>query len=347
MTIVYLSDGYRGGASTFLEQNINYNLKNKKKVILIDENPKKTFPNLKSTNNLKIVKLSIFKDKKKIKNFLEDYKASYYFFFFTNFAILVYYFFFFFMIKKKIIKIAIALHSGVFKYNFKVILGLIFFSFFSLRLDYMIYGSYSSKRWWLNLFPWMKLINHKVVLNGVEKNQKRKKKKSFLNISFIGRLEKENDPNLFIDISSLNKKNKNLKFNIFGDGTLHKKLNKDAKNVKFWGWTKKEKIYNNTDITIITSPLNNFPYAALESNSYGIPVITAAKGDIRRIIQNNFNGYIFDIRTKENYNKHLKKTVKNYKKLSKNSFINAKKFDSQKSCYKIWRFLKIENNNIR
>ncbi len=43
MTIVFFSDGYKGGASTFLEQNINHNLENNRKVILIDKNPKKLF----------------------------------------------------------------------------------------------------------------------------------------------------------------------------------------------------------------------------------------------------------------------------------------------------------------
>ena len=135
------------------------------------------------------------------------------------------------------------------------------------------------------------------------------------------------------------KKNKNLKFNIFGDGSLTKKI-KYINNLKFWGWTKKEKIYNNTDITIITSPLNNFPHVALESNSYGIPVITAAKGDIRKIVKNNLNGYILNNRTIKNFNFHIDKTIRNYKYLSSNSIINAKKFDIRKSCKKIWSFLK-------
>ena len=347
MTIVYFSDGYKGGASTFLEQNINYNLKCNKKVILIDKNPKNTFSYLKSKNNLQIIKLDIFKERKKVKNFLKKNVSKNYFFFFTNFAILIYYFFFFYNLKKKKIKVAIALHSGVFKYNLKIIFGLILFSIFSVKLDYLIFGSYSSKKWWLSLFPWMKLIKYKVILNGVEKKKIIKKKKTYFNISFVGRLEKENDPYLFLDISHLNKEKKHLKFNIFGDGTLKDNLKKRSTNVKFWGWERKEKIYKNTDITIITSPLNNFPYAALESNSYGIPVITASQGDIRMIVKNNFGGYVFEDRSKENYNKYLEKAVKNYNRLSKNSLINAKKFNLDKSCYKIWRFLNIEHNNIR
>ena len=65
MTIICFSDGYKGGASTFLEQNIKYNLKKKNKIILVDKNFKQTFPNLKKNKYLKIYNLDIFKDKKK------------------------------------------------------------------------------------------------------------------------------------------------------------------------------------------------------------------------------------------------------------------------------------------
>ena len=345
MEIIYLSDGYRGGNSTFIEQNINFNLKNKKKVILIDKKPNLTFPQLRRHKNLKIIKLDVIKEKIKVKKFITNLGHNNYLFFFTNFAILIYYFFYFYN-RKKNYKLAMALHSGVFNYKLKTFLGLFVFSFFSLSLDYLIYGSFSSKNWWLRFFPWMRLINYKVILNGIDLNKKKIKKKSITNISFIGRLERENDPDLFLDICFLNKKNKKIKFNIFGDGSLKNVINKRINNIKIWGWADKKIIYANTDITIITSPINNFPYVALESNSYGIPVITAAQGDVRRIIKNNYNGYIFDLRTKESYNKHLMNTLKNYKRLSKNSFINSKKFSSQKSCHQICRFLKIMNNNI-
>ena len=346
MTIIYFSDGYKGGASTFLEQNIKYNLKNKKKVILVDKNFKKTFPNLKKSKYLKIFNLDIYKDKKIIKKKINDLKIKNQIFFFTNYAILICYFLFFISFKKKI-DIVLTLHSGVFKYNIKNILGITLFSFLALRLNYLIFGSYSSKKWWFNKFPWIRFIKQKVIYNGIEKQKKKNKNNNFLKDSFIGRLENENDPELFLKIASINKFAKKMKFNIFGDGTIKKKLLKKSKNIKFWGWSKKSKIYSNTDIAVITSPVNNFPYVALESNSYGIPVITAAQGDIRKIVKNNYNGYIFNKRTAENFNIYLKKTIKNYKRLSKNSVITANKFDINVSCNKLWRFIKIENNNIR
>ena len=90
MTIIYFSDGYKGGASTFLEQNIKYNLKNKKKVILVDKNFEKTFPSLKKNKYLKIYNLDIYKDKKIIKKKINSLKIKNQIFFFTNYAIFVF-----------------------------------------------------------------------------------------------------------------------------------------------------------------------------------------------------------------------------------------------------------------
>ena len=349
MTIIYLHDGYRGGAATFLEQNIRFNLKNKTKVILFDPNFKKSFPNLKKNKYLKIYNLHVFKDSKKIKELIKKLKISNQLFFFTNFGILIYYYFFFNNFKNKGQEtiIALTLHSGLLQYNLKAILALGLFSILSLRLDYLIFGSHGSRHWWFSLFPWMKIIKNKVIYNGVKKQKIKKLNRKSIEVSFIGRLEKEHDPELFVDISLLNKSSKNINFNIFGDGSLKRKLLNKNKNIKFWGWCEQSKVYSKTDITVITSHINFFPYTALESNSYGIPVISSTRGDIRKIVKNNFNGYIFNERMPLKFNYYINKTIKNYKKLSKNSLINANKFNLYKSCHTIWRFLKIENNNIR
>ena len=45
-----------------------------------------------------------------------------------------------------------ALHSGIFLINLKLILGLFLFSIIALKLDYLIFGSNSSKDWWLKNF---------------------------------------------------------------------------------------------------------------------------------------------------------------------------------------------------
>ena len=127
MQYIFLSDGYKGGNTTFIEQNIQYILHNKKKVLLIDKDPKQTFKKLKENKYLSILKLDIFRESRKVKKILKNVKTKNFFFFFTNFKILIYYFLFFHKCKNKKIKLAMALHSGIFKYNLKTLLGLISF----------------------------------------------------------------------------------------------------------------------------------------------------------------------------------------------------------------------------
>ena len=349
MTVIYFSDGYKGGAATYLEQNILFNIKKKEQVILFDRAPNKTYINLKKNKLLKVFKLDIIKDRNKVKKILNNIKnIDTPYFFFTNYIILIYYYLFLKRFNSGISKITITLHSGVFNYNLKIIIALLIFSLLALKIDKLIFGSFSSKKWWLNLFPWMKIIRNKVIFNGVEaKYKKTKKTRAIYNISFIGRMETENDPKLFFDIAVSNKNLSYLKFNIFGDGSYKKIIQKEKSNITFWGWTKQKIIYDNTDIVIITSPLNNFPYVALESQSYGIPVITAAVGDIRKIVKHNYNGFLLQDREVDTFTKSIKQVIKNYNKLSNNSFNNAKNYNMDNSCTKVWRFIKIENNNFR
>ena len=146
-----------------------------------------------------------------------------------------------------------ALHSGIFLINLKLILGLFLFSIIALKLDYLIFGSNSSKDWWLKKFPWMIYINSKVILNGIDLKKIKRKKPSKFRISFIGRLVIENDPKLFLDICKLNNKEKKITFNIFGDGILKNKLTNKTNNVKFWGGLTKRK-FTKTPISQLLHP---------------------------------------------------------------------------------------------
>ena len=175
MRIIYFADDYKGGANNFLEQNIKYNLRNKKKVIVFNKNFLKTFPNIKKDKNLSFFNLDVFDKKNEIKKLVKNFKSDKNLFFFTNYAVLVYYFFLFIDLEKRNNKFAIALHSGIFKLSVKTILGLILFSIFALKLDHIIFGSHSSKQWWLSLFPWLKIVDNRIIFNGVDKQNRKKK----------------------------------------------------------------------------------------------------------------------------------------------------------------------------
>jgi len=344
---IIISNGYRGGNITFLSDHIDFLSKQKKNIILIDDNPKKSYEKIPSS--VKIKKISTNNFNKKTNNELskilltgKDKKCL----FITNYAFIVKYFFLIRKFKKKKNLIILTIHSGLLSLNVKNYLAGFLFSLIYGMADVLCFGSSSAKNWWMKFYPWMKIKKASIHYNGVEikKRSRNNKIGKKISISFIGRLEKENNPELFLLIAKeYLKKKKNIIFNIFGDGQLENHLKKNLlnKNIIFHGWSKKEKIYRKTDIVIITSPVNNFPYVALEAKSFGIPVITCSKGDISKIVKSGVDGYVLKTNTIEKFSESIDKILDNYSFFSNNSLKGSKNFNKSKLCKKFWDSLDI------
>ena len=339
---IFLSNGYVGGASRFIYDHLCYLAKKNKKIILIDDDPYKTYPKIPYNVTVKKIEINQFKtnsEKTLSKLFLNDNIKK--IIFLTNYAFLIKYFSLINKFKNRNIKIILTIHSGLLNLSFKKYIAGLIFSLIYKKIDYLYFGSNSSKNWWLKFYPWMHIKKNLVHYNGVElqKNFKHKKIKNKLSISFVGRLEKENNPEFFLKIAKdYMKTNKNVVFNIYGEGVMEKYLKKIAeKRMMFHGWQNKNKIYKNSDIIIITSKVNNFPYVALEAKSFGVPVISCSKGDIKKIIKNNFDGYISYTNSTKDIIYLINKIIKNYSKFSQNSVERSKLFEINKACKKFWK----------
>ena len=340
---IFIADGYRGGANTFMNDHMEYLISKKQKVILFDQNPYKTFEKLNKKISVHQINLKI--NKQSIINNLRDRiafnKRKKRFLMITNFAYLIKFHSFFKSLDREKIKIILTLHSGILNLNIKRFIAGLVFSLVYRQADYLFFGSNSSKLWWKKMYPWMNLKNSLIHLNGIKLNKKvsvRKINKN-IQISFAGRIEKENNPEFFLKIALEYLKNdNNVIFNVFGDGPLFKILKQKykKKNIIFHGWVKKEKIYKSTNVIVITSPINNFPYVALEAKSNGIPVVSCSKGDIKKIVINNIDGYLDYTNSVKKMVYLIKKIKKNYNKFSKNSLIRSKHFDLNNSCKKFW-----------
>ena len=253
-SIFFLSNGYKGGANNYIYQNLNY-ISKKCNSVLID----KAFDNqlLDHSKNIKLIKLNlfenIFSNYKNLKKIFLNNKKERNIIFLTNFAIYLLYFFLFLTIRKFNFKVVLTLHSGIFINNLKNNFISICFSLIANNIDNIIYGSESSKDWWMQRYFWMRWANYKVIYNGINLKKFKKKRKiklKKLNISFVGRVAKENNPELFLKIVKDNLKNKFIKFHCFGEGPLKKEL--IHKNIKHHGWCDSKTIYNKTDLIIIT-----------------------------------------------------------------------------------------------
>lgn len=130
-----------------------------------------------------------------------------------------------------------------------------------------------------------------VVYNFVYKDADYKNVKDIENISFIGRLSKEKNPNDFFEIS---KEHKNLNFNIFGTGELKETI-PNEKNIFFYGYTEdQDKIWSKTDLLLITSKYEGLPYVLIEAMSRGLIVVSYKVGEMPNIIESGVNGFLVD-----------------------------------------------------
>ena len=343
---IFFSNGQKGGVATFINDHMNYLSQTKKDLLLIDNNPNKTYENL----NKKINLYKFDKNKKKLDRILNTGNKKK-ILFITNYAFLIWYYFILKNFRKRKNKIVLTIHSGLLTLKLKNYLAGLLFSMIYQNTDYLFFGSKSAKDWWKKKYPWMKIENCKVFHNGIKTRKKQSIRKlgKKINISFAANLEIENNPIFFLDICTMIlKMKKNIVFNIFGDGSLFHKLKRcEEKNIIFHGWTKKNTIFKKSDLLVITSKVNNFPYAALEAKSYGIPVVSCSKGDIDKIIKNGKDGFVKHTNKPEIMIALIDKILKNYEFFSKNSYLRSFKFEVNKSCEKFWRKIKIENNNLR
>lgn len=342
---IFISNGYKGGNSTFALNHMIYLNKLKKKIILIDDNPSQTYDLI--PKGIKIFKIKnnkfSFDTNAKLKNIiinnLEKKKI-----FITNYAFIIKYFSIFINLKKNT-KIILTIHSGLLNLKIKNYIAGFLFSLIYSKIDYLYFGSSSAKKWWKKKFPWMEIEKSLVHYNGVKLNKKLKyrKLKKTINISFVGRLENENNPRFFIDIAQqFLKDRQNVFFNIYGDGSTKKELETSFSNKKiiFHGWRKENEIFKNTDLIIITSPVNNYPYVALEAKSFGIPAVVCSKGDIIKIVKNNVDGLIKYTNSKEKMVNLINKVLENYKYYSQNCLLRSKEYDVEKLCKSFWRSIK-------
>ena len=181
---IFISTGYKGGATRFINDHVNYLSRLNKQITLIDDNPNKTFDEISKKTIVKKIKINNYslKSEKKIKEILLKYKYEKVLFL-TNFAFFIKYFFLINKFKKRGMKIILTIHSGLTNLKIKNFLAGLLFSLLYKKIDYLYFGSNSAKKWWLDIYPWMKIKKNMIYYNGVELQKKikpRKIKKKYL-----------------------------------------------------------------------------------------------------------------------------------------------------------------------
>lgn len=173
-----------------------------------------------------------------------------------------------------------------------------------------------------------------VIYNGVKVPNKPNTKLNKHNkniISVIGRLSEEKGHKfLFFSLARLSKNHPNLewKLNVVGDGPLREELITLANklelklNIDFKGYVDNiDSIYLNSNIIVIPSENEAFPFVAIEALAHGKPVISTNVGGIPEIIKQNETGILINYGDIDSLSENIYYLLSNNKlsnKLSKN-----------------------------
>jgi glycosyltransferase involved in cell wall biosynthesis len=149
--------------------------------------------------------------------------------------------------------------------------------------------------------------NIATVYNGVFLGRKlRSRRSNFgeLKLCILGALNA--NKNQILAIQSLLELPKNITLTIIGDGPLRTNLELFVrelhleKRVFFLGFKDDPvSVIRMCDCLLITSKIEAFPFSALEAMSVGVPVISSNVGGISELIEDGFNGFLFDINCKD------------------------------------------------
>jgi len=155
-----------------------------------------------------------------------------------------------------------------------------------------------------------KLCNNiEYVQNGLDSNYfippKKKPSKDIIDLLFVGRLEKvKNLPYLIKGFCEALKENKNIFLHIVGEGREINSLEKLAEQfnisffIKFYGVLYKEnllKVYQDSDVFLITSKYESFCMVVTEAMACGLPVIGTKVGFLPKLINPGETGFLVEL----------------------------------------------------
>ncbi len=184
-----------------------------------------------------------------------------------------------------------------------------FFNFIFIKLNNFIIKKLNadiitvSKSCKKSLLNEIKLNKIKVIYNGIDKNDlkkkyKKKNKKNF-NISYFGKIQRRKGLDLLIKASNGIEMN-NLNINIYGNGEEnYKKELKSLKNgmykLNFHNYL--PKIYqfiDEADIVVLPSiEFESFGMVLIEAMRQKKPIVCSNHGGMKEIVKNNVNGFLF------------------------------------------------------
>lgn len=181
---------------------------------------------------------------------------------------------------------------------------------------------------------------------GIELAEDEKFKKDYetIDILYVGRLNKYKGLHILIKAFK-QLEHKNINLHIVGEGSDmedFKNFSGSNSNITFHGFVPERelvKIYKKANVVVIPSIWYEvFGIVIIESFKYATPVIGSDIGGIPELIENGYNGYLFETGNVDELGRILKNLIDNpseLRRLSDNAFESAKKHSMDEHIKKL------------
>ena len=137
-------------------------------------------------------------------------------------------------------------------------------------------------------------------------------------ITMVGNITIQKNPVLFNAIASAFQQNNNVSFLWVGDGDMRNVLS--SENITITGWLEKKEVLQKlkeSSIYLSTSSWEGLSLAGIEAMSFGLPMLVKECVGNVNLVQQNFNGFIFnEVDEVVGYIKELMNNTELYKSLS-------------------------------
>lgn len=175
-------------------------------------------------------------------------------------------------------------------------------------------------------------------------NEKKEKSYEIIDILYVGALSKHKGVHILINAFK-GLKNKRIRLHILGKGSDEDELKKNSSSderIIFHGFKEGDeliKFYQRMNITIVPSIwYDNSPMVIYESLRNATPVIGSKIGGIPELIEEDYNGFLFEAGNVDELKEILRKLIFNPSKLMKleqGAFESVKKYSMEKHIIKL------------
>lgn len=229
------------------------------------------------------------------------------------------------------------------------------FYFIKNNIDYYLFASYSSLKYYKNYLP--NRINSNVIQSSINDKffKLKKKKSSKIIILTVSNINPTKDiETIILTAKKLDKLKKKISFIVLGQvwnsqKNYFRKISKiidhnKISNIKIINkFSDPERLYSSSSIYLCSSLNESSPMSVWEAMASGLPVISTPCGDIKYFLKNNFSGFI--VKKKDytsiaekiihliNNNSICDKFSKNAKIIARREFLGKKNIPSIGEIY--------------